>query len=468
MLAHELELVRLATDAHEAGLWRMSPDGATATLLGWAALPGQAPGEEEVSLEGHPFAWAMLEQVHVRLERGRRRLPTAWAAEMLLVPVDAPEGLLALAYTGGVPPGAEASALRAAAQLGTLLSLLDTRREAERTEAGVRALSEAVRTLPGEMQLDRFAAGLAEAVRASTGAAGAVVALWDEEAARGEVLHAAGDGVERGCAFGDGDSRAALAAKHGVALAYEDLRREREPLPLLARGERWGEAPRSAAVVPLAAEGRTLGVVVAWDPRPELFRERQMEFLRLLCALAPLPLRSARRVEALDRRASTDALTGLPNRGAFETRFASAASHFDRYGRPFSLVLLDVDHFKRFNDTWGHEAGDRVLQHVAELLRSTVREVDLPARLGGEEFVVILPETPLMPALEAAERLRRTIEGRPVIWNGRPLSVTVSLGVATCPDSLSDPAQLLSAADAALYRSKGAGRNRTTAAPPGK
>lgn len=470
-LDRELELVRLATDAHEAALWRMSPDGRSAARIGWSALPGHEPGYGVVELEGHPFGWAVLEQVHVRLERGRRPLPTPWAQEMLLVPVDAPEGVLALAYPGGVPPGAEASALHAAAQLGTLLALLRTRQEAERTEEQVRALLDAVRVLPGELDPGRFAEQLADTVRRSVHAAGAAVAIWDAELSRGEVLRLSGEGpisAGAGSVFQEGESRAALAAKHEVALAYEDLRRERDALPLLARGERWRDDPRSAAVVPLTADGRTLGVVVAWDPLPGRLGEKETEFLRLLCGVAPLPLRSAREYQALDRRASTDALTGLPNRAAFEARFAATASHFERYERPFSVVMLDVDHFKRFNDTWGHEAGDRVLRHVAELIRVSLREVDLPARLGGEEFVAILPETALMPALEVAERLRRTIEGRPVIWNGRHLSVTVSLGVAACPDSLRDPSEILAAADAALYRSKGAGRNRTTAAPPAR
>lgn len=469
-MARELELVRLATDAHEAALWRMSPDGRTATLLGWAALPGHEPGPEEVVLEGHPFGWAVLEQVHVRLERGRKPLPTPWAAEMLLVPVDAPEGLLALAYKGGVPPGAEASALVASTQLGALLGLLRTRTGAERTDVRVQALFDAVRTLPGELDLDRFAEELAEAVRRSADAAGAAVALWDAEAGEGEILRLAGTvpaALGPGRAFGDGESRLALAAKHGVALAYDDLRRERTALPLCAPSEKWAESPRSAAIVPLVADGKTLGVVAAWDTRPGRIGETELEFLRLLCAMAPLPLRSAERYEALGRRASSDALTGLPNRRAFEERLASVSSHFERYQRPFSVVIADVDHFKQFNDTWGHEVGDRVLQHVATLLRSAVREVDLAARLGGEEFVLLLPETPLMPAVEVAERVRRLIDGRPLVWNGRPLAVTVSLGVATCPDSLPTPGELLAAADAALYRSKAAGRNRTTAAPPG-
>lgn len=470
VLARELELVRLATDAYEAALWRMWPDGTRATLLGWSALPGYVPEADEVSLLGHPFGWAMLERVHVRLERGRKPLPTSWAAEMLLVPVDVPSGLLALSYTGGVPPGAEPNALLASTQLGALTALLRERAEAGRTEARVRTLFEAVKNLPGELDLERFAEELGEAVRRSADVSGAVVATWDTEAGRGEILGVVGEGPGRvgpGHSFADGESRLGLAAKHGVALSYEDLRRERDALPLCVPGERWAEAPRSAAVVPLAADGRVVGVMAAWDTRPDRIGETEMEFLRLLGALAPLPLRSARQYEALDRKASEDALTGLPNRRTFEARLAAASSHFERYARPFSLLVLDVDHFKKFNDTWGHEAGDRVLQHVAEVVRASVREVDLPARLGGEEFVVLLPETSLMAALEVAERVRKAIAQKSVVWHGRPLSVTASLGVATCPESVASPPELLAAADAALYRSKGAGRNRTTAAPPG-
>jgi diguanylate cyclase (GGDEF)-like protein len=267
---------------------------------------------------------------------------------------------------------------------------------------------------------------------------------------------------------GEADSRVALAIKHGVELNYGDLRRERDRLPVFGPRESWEPAPRSVALLPLTAEGRTLGAVVAWHPLPDRFGPRELELLRRICSVAPIPLRSATQYEALDRRASTDALTGLANRATFESRLATAAAYFDRYARPFSIAILDVDFFKKFNDTWGHEAGDRVLKHVAEVVRTTVRDSDLAARLGGEEFVVLMPETGVRAAAEAAERIRRAIEARSVIWNGRPLSVTASFGVASCPENVATPAEVLAAADAALYRSKGAGRNRvSTALRPG-
>lgn len=465
-----LATVMRATDAHEAALWRAEGEGEerTAALLSRVAAPDVAVPESPVPLAGHPFAWAVDEGLPQRIERGKKALPSPWAAEMLLVPVETADGVrvLALGYPGMVPPGAETAAARAGHHLGTLLALLKSRHAVRRAEAGLAAMGEAIRTLPGAMELNEFAAQLAAAVRAGTGAAGAAVALVMDEAGGGKVLHVSGDLVPMDAqAFGEGESRLALAVKHGVELSHADLRRERDRLPLLTAAERWETQPRSAAVLPLMLDGKAMGAVVAWHPEPARFGEREMEIVRMVCSVAPLPMRSARRFEALDQRASTDPLTGLPNRSQFESRLAALSGYFDRYARPFSVVALDVDHFKKFNDTWGHEAGDRVLQHVAELLKATVRDVDLPARIGGEEFVVLLPETGLRQAAEAAERIRRTLESRQVMWNGHALSVTASIGVSAVPDCTPTPADALGQADAALYRAKEAGRNRVATAP---
>ena len=465
-----LATVMRATDAHEAALWRAEGEGEerTAALLSRVAAPDVDAPESPVPLAGHPFAWAIDERLPQRIERGKKSLPAAWAAEMLLVPVEVEERVmvLALAYPGMVPPGAETAAARSGHHLGTLLGLLKARQAVRRAEAGMRAVADAVRTLPGELELDKFAAQLAAAVRQGTGAAGAGVAMVTDESGRGKVLHVSGDSIPMDAeGFGEGESRLALAVKHGVELHHADLRRERDRMPLLTAAERWEAPPRSAALLPLMLDGRAMGAVAVWHPEPGRLGEREMEIARMLCSVAPLPMRSARRFEALDQRASTDPLTGLPNRSTFDARLASLSGYYDRYARPFSVVALDVDFFKKFNDTWGHEAGDRVLQHVAELLKATVRDVDLPARLGGEEFVVLLPETTVQQAAEAAERIRRTLESRAVPWNGQRLSVTASLGVSACPDCTTTPGEVLGQADAALYRAKDAGRNCVAVAP---
>jgi diguanylate cyclase (GGDEF)-like protein len=463
-----MELLRRATDAQEATLWKMDGERGTAELRARSAPGGVPEPDHRVVLDGHPFRWAIDEQMHVHLQRGRRELPAPWASEMLLIPVDLPQGVLALAYPGVVPPGAEATALQGGHHLSALVSLLRVRADTARGEARSAALRAAVLTLPGELELEPFARLLAEAVRSGLGAEGVAVALAPGPSGVGKILHVAaeeGRAPKVAAEFEEGDSRLALSIKHGVELAYRDLRGERDRIPLLVRGEQWSSSPRSAAIIPLIADGVTLGAVAAWHPDPARFGAREMELLRDLRSIAPPPLRGGLRLGEVEQRASTDALTALPNRASFESRLAAAGAYFDRYARPFSVLVLDVDFFKKFNDTHGHEVGDRVLKHVADLVRGGVRDLDLPARLGGEEFVVLLPETPLRASADAAERLRRSIEGRPLIWNGAPLRITASIGVASCPECTATPADVLRLADAALYRAKEGGRNRVAMAP---
>ncbi len=463
-----MELVRRATDAQEAGLWRVDAEEGTAQLRARSAPQGTAAPEQRVALEGHPFRWVIDEQMPVHLQRGRRDLPSAWAAEMLLVPVDLPMGVLALAYPGVVPPGAEATALEAGKHLSALVKLMRVRAESSRERMRTDALRDAALTLPGQLELEPFASKLAEVVRAGLGAEGAAVALAPGVGGvSGRILHvAAGDRAPQYTPeFVEADSLVALSIKSGQEMSYRDLRRERAPLPLLDPGERWTAPPRSVAVVPLLADGEALGAVAAWHPDPARFGPKELELLRDLGNIAPPPLRGGLKLDQVEHRASHDALTGLANRATFEGRVASSGAYFDRYARPFSILILDVDHFKKFNDTHGHEVGDKVLKHVADLLRAGVRDVDLPARLGGEEFVVLMPETGLKQATDAAERIRRSIEARPLISAGRPLRITASFGVSTCPECTATPGDVLRLADEALYRAKGGGRNRVAQAP---
>lgn len=169
--------------------------------------------------------------------------------------------------------------------------------------------------------------------------------------------------------------------------------------------------------------------------------------------------------EANDRLAAlaaTDPLTGLPNRRALHERLDEALAMCGRGGRPVSLVMLDVDRFKQFNDTFGHPEGDGLLKAIAGLLRESSRTGDVPTRYGGEEFAILLPDTEEAGAVIAAERCRRAIEQAD--WPLRP--VTASFGIATVlPPTRADESVahiLIAAADAALYRSKAAGRNRVT------
>jgi diguanylate cyclase (GGDEF)-like protein len=157
--------------------------------------------------------------------------------------------------------------------------------------------------------------------------------------------------------------------------------------------------------------------------------------------------------------ATMDGLTGVANRRSFDTTLAKELARADRNSDRVSLVLTDIDFFKKLNDTLGHQAGDRVLVQVAGVLARNVRAGDTVARYGGEEFAVILPGVPPSDSHGAAEKLRKAVEHLQTL-----VPVTVSLGVATYPDDAPDAVSLIQAADKALYASKRGGRNRYTLA----
>jgi diguanylate cyclase (GGDEF)-like protein len=161
-----------------------------------------------------------------------------------------------------------------------------------------------------------------------------------------------------------------------------------------------------------------------------------------------------------ETRARTDELTGLPNRRGLQESMAVWR------GAQAALLILDLDHFKQVNDTFGHVAGDAALKHVALVLLRTLRDADVAARIGGEEFALWLPDTPAAAGLEVAERVRAAVGGTPLPWQGRPIALTCSIGLATMPDSTPERANLYPTADAALYRAKQGGRNRVEIAPP--
>ncbi len=170
-------------------------------------------------------------------------------------------------------------------------------------------------------------------------------------------------------------------------------------------------------------------------------------------------------VQAAFELAVVDALTGLNNRRFLETHLSSALDHAAHMGRPLSLMILDVDHFKAVNDTYGHDAGDEVLKGLAQRVRRVVRSADLVCRLGGEEFVIVMPDTPLAVAAKIAERVRAAVQSAPfqIDVGGLAIPVTTSIGIAERAAD-ANPDALLRRADKALYDSKTAGRNRVTSA----
>ena len=165
--------------------------------------------------------------------------------------------------------------------------------------------------------------------------------------------------------------------------------------------------------------------------------------------------------ELLQIEANTDPLTQVSNRRPFLKTLDKEFDRARRFGHPISVAMLDIDHFKRVNDTYGHEVGDRALQVMSRLLISEFRTIDLVGRLGGEEFALVFPETNLVGAKIACERLRKNIQQAPVSSENPGLSITVSIGITESTDEVPSGPGMLKRADELLYRAKRTGRNRT-------
>jgi diguanylate cyclase (GGDEF)-like protein len=169
---------------------------------------------------------------------------------------------------------------------------------------------------------------------------------------------------------------------------------------------------------------------------------------------------SKRMEQELQALATTDPLTGLSNRRQFLARLTEEFGRVQRFGRTSSVLMLDLDRFKRINDTYGHAAGDAALKHFAALIVNALRKIDTAGRLGGEEFAIILPGADATAARISAERLCEIVAKTPFMYGGNVIPLAVSIGIASTDAHDSAPDVVLARADKALYRAKGNGRNR--------
>ena len=183
--------------------------------------------------------------------------------------------------------------------------------------------------------------------------------------------------------------------------------------------------------------------------------------LGLLLARSRTLLDFRAHLDTCEEAAFTDHLTGAANRRRFEQQLGHEIERAARYGHPFCLLLVDIDDFKKINDTFGHEAGNEVIRHLAKTLQEGIRGPDLAARIGGDEFALILVETTVARGFEVADRLRRTIKASrfPTAGSGTT-TITASFGIAESPSDAQTTAELLACADAALYEAKHQGRDR--------
>lgn len=218
-------------------------------------------------------------------------------------------------------------------------------------------------------------------------------------------------------------------------------------------------------IIPLISGGVVLGYLLLGNRKERIVDLELASVISMIANNVSLVFDKIRLFKEMERLSITDVLTGLFNRRYFYEALQKEIERVKRYGAFFSIVLMDIDNFKKVNDEYGHLAGDRVLQVIADILRRSLRKVDVIARYGGEEFILLLPNTTKEEADSIANRIReevsRTIfectslEGSQIVC-----PVTISGGITTCPDDFMDPDRLLSAADKAMYKAKALGKNR--------
>lgn len=222
------------------------------------------------------------------------------------------------------------------------------------------------------------------------------------------------------------------------------------------------EETRAEMCVPLISLGETLGVLALESAQPNSFQPGDVQPLESVADICAVALQNARYFERVRQLAYIDGLTGIFNRRYFEMRIVEEIERAHRYQGGLSVIMIDIDHFKRLNDEFGHLLGDEVLRHVSSIFSQNLRKVDVACRYGGEEFVILAPQTSGEHAQAAAEKLRRVVAG----WNfpGVPRPVTISAGISNLPDHGTTRDDLVKAADQALYAAKQGGRNRVVIA----
>ena len=210
---------------------------------------------------------------------------------------------------------------------------------------------------------------------------------------------------------------------------------------------------------------QTVGVIAASSNIDKLSKT-DVEYLSQLASQASITTQRASSYAEVLRFATLDALTGLNNRRQFETRLRQETANARRNKKPLCCIMLDIDYFKKVNDTWGHSAGDCVLKNVAKIISQELREYDIASRYGGEEFCILLPDTKLREAAFVAQRLRAAAEKAEInisddmLLGGDILKVTISVGVSEYDETMDSPEKLHQCADIALYEAKRRGRNR--------
>lgn len=298
--------------------------------------------------------------------------------------------------------------------------------------------------------------------------------LWPAATGTVYLLHLTGDYLERAATWGD-------ASLTNQSLAWQDCWAMRHLRPhcvrdtdgeILCRHIAQSSAALPSLCVPLIAQGQMLGLLhlqrlknISNISRNETFADPSLALAVAAAEDLSLAHANMRLRESLREQSIRDSLTGLFNRRFLDEFLVREVARAERKTRQLSMIALDIDHFKRINDSFGHSAGDTVLQKVGTILRAHVRSTDVASRIGGEEFLLVLAESPLPLAAKRAEDIRNAIYEMSLKYENRDLGrVTASFGVAAFPEHGRTAEALIRAADKALYEAKHAGRNQVVSA----
>ena len=463
--------VRDALGAEEAILWRWHEARGTQLPLSWSTEGADTPRHFRYEDWAPQVKWTAEEgTTHAVVQDGRTRFVSAAVERRGTL-----YGALSVSATDGLElpePQVREWVERHAMHAALLAELFEVRREYGKVSRHAFALHHASTRIRPSLDVAELGRAICDTALQITSGTRASLVRWEPASNAGRLESVSRAHPMREQFALSPESLIAAQCRSGEPALKADARQFSRRHPVYGAGEPKREIG-SIAVAPFRRETgtegerpepETFGALVVESDTPDALTHGELRNLSLLGTIAATSLQVSWEIEEVSRRARTDALTGLANRRHFDDELARLLESSDRHGQPAALIVADIDHFKRINDTWGHDAGDTVLRHVARVFLDVIRGIDLCARYGGEEIVVLLPQTRLAGAVEVAERLRRALELRPAPFRGDTIVVTCSVGVAAYPQCTTRRDGLFAAADRALYDAKQNGRNQVKAA----
>jgi diguanylate cyclase (GGDEF)-like protein len=461
MLDGFLRDLRDQIQADEAIFWRWSEERDTLIPQAWSAEDSDRPEFFRVKEWGPLARWSAQERI-VSFDGSEENTLLASAPVIAQQGEEkALQGVLTVSCNSGLALNREALKEwmpRFAGQLASYLELFDMRTHYSRSSRRNQALIEAMQRLQVHKSAEALGAAVCEAALEVTSGRSAVLIRWLPQDAYGLVQYASRElALEPGMIIGK-DTLVGRTCRDGLPLLLHDARAVTRSEPAYTSSLSYRPIP-SLVVVPVVVEQRVIGAIVVEGAEPASIGVEEARNVGLLAAVARAFLEKVWEIEEVSQRARTDGLTGLYNRRYFDEQLRRVIAETDRFGGTSSLILVDIDDFKAVNDTYGHEAGDAVLRQLGKILSDGVRTVDICARYGGEELVILLPQTPIGGATELAERLRAAVADRAVLFEGTAIRVTASFGIAGYPETVPHGDWLFPAADRALYQAKEKGKN---------